>query len=99
MKLDLKAYRCPVAQIYANRALMLFLDSEAETLTIESIEPALLPNLLARVAASELKVTLDVISERTVGPDDLVRWGAEFDEDDLEDAAGIKMILISRITI
>lgn len=86
MEVDLKAYRCPNAQIMANAALQRFIAAGAASMKLTSIEPSLERSLKARIEHLGLPLELspDVI-ETAISPVQREAWLSDFDEEDFED--------------
>ena len=81
MNLDLKAYRCPDAQIMVNKILRAFAESEHEKIEITSIEPSLKRSIRERIAHFELPISLVSVEELPITQSDLDAWSEDFDED------------------
>lgn len=95
MIIDLKAHRCPTAQVLMNRALDLFMSSdEQDELIIKSIEPSLRRNIEARIAGLDIPATVVSESRNDITNLDLMRWMDHFDEDDFGDVREIATITI-----
>lgn len=86
MEVDLKAYRCPNAQIMANAALQRFIASGALSMKLTSIEPSLERSLRARIEHLGLPLELspDVV-HTPITQEQRGVWLSDFDEEDFED--------------
>ena len=96
MELDLKAHRCPTAQVLMNRILDLFINSEECDLVIKSIEPSLGRNIKARIAALDLNVVIDSIEQSAISQKDIENWLCDFDDDDFGDVTIITQFTIAK---
>ena len=98
MEIDLKAYRCPNAQIMANAALQRFIESNAGAIMLTSIEPSLERSLKHRIEHLGLPVQLSpVVSEIEITTELRQTWLSEFDEEDFEDVTFKRIFLITRL--
>lgn len=96
MIIDLKAHRCPTAQVLMNRALELFMKSDGQDeLVIKSIEPSLRRNIEARIAGLDIAAHVVSESKTEITNMDLMKWmDGPFDEDDFEGVKDISIITI-----
>ncbi len=96
MEVNLKAHRCPTAQILMNRVLDAFVASDATGLVISTIEPSLHRNTLARIAGLDLKVKVSEVHSRQITDKDVQAWQESFDEDDYGEVKEVVTIVLSR---
>lgn len=96
MVIDLQAHRCPTAQILANRALEMFMNSEDKELVLLSIEPSLQRNLEARLAHNDIKADIVSVSSNDITDRDLQRWQDKFDDDDYGGVRHIMTIFVQK---
>ena len=85
MEINLKAHRCPTAQVLMNRILEAFVASDEPELVISTIEPSLHRNTLGRIAGLELPLVVNEVHTRQISDRDLLSWQEQFDEDDFGD--------------
>jgi hypothetical protein len=98
MEVDLKAYRCPNAQIMANAALQRFIASGALSMKLRSIEPSLERSLRARIEHLGLPLELspDVVNT-PISQEQREVWLSDFDEEDFEDVnISLTFVLVRR---
>tara|TARA_Y100001963_G_scaffold158881_1_gene260181 strand:- start:570 stop:896 length:327 start_codon:yes stop_codon:yes gene_type:complete len=95
MEFNLKAHRCPTAQVLMNRALEKFMASDANELVITTIEPTLKRNTEARIAGLNLKAEVSDVYSREISDKDLQAWQDAFDEDDF---GGVNKIVTITVT-
>lgn len=96
MEINLKAHRCPTAQVLMNRALEVFMASDAEELAICTIEPSLHHNTLARLAGLDLHAKVREVNTRPISNRDLQSWHDAFDEDDFGGVTQVVCITITK---
>ena len=96
MELDLKAHRCPTAQVLMNRILDLFIQSDDCYLVIQSIEPSLERNIKGRIAALDLNVVIDAVEQSAISQKDIDDWLCDFDEDDFGDVTVLTKFTITK---
>ena len=96
MEFNLKAHRCPTAQILLNRALEMFMASDAEELVITTIEPSLKRNTEARIAGLDLAAEISAVHSRDISNNDLHNWSDNFDEDDFGDVTQVVTITVRK---
>lgn len=82
---DLEAHRCPNAQIILNRVLTRFSTSQAESLTLISIEPSLERSIKQRIIHLDLPIILERTTQKSISDDLKASWLERFDEEDYED--------------
>lgn len=97
MEINLQAHRCPTAQILMNRALEVFMASEATELVISTIEPSLLRNTEARLAGLDFDAEVASVHSREISDKDLLCWQEKFDQDDFADVGVIQTISVQKI--
>lgn len=99
MIIDLKAHRCPTAQVLMNRVLDMFMQqSESDELVIMSIEPSLRRNIEARLVALDIPAKVLSESSTEISNQHLMNWQDAFDEDDFGDVKVISTIKINKIS-
>lgn len=96
MYVDLKARRCPDAQVLVNRLLEAFSLSHEPNLVIQSIEPSLVRNINGRIAGMDLKLKITTVEERPINATDISSWSEDYDEEDFGDVQCIQTIAIER---
>ena len=94
MEINLKAHRCPTAQVLMNRILEAFVASDEPELVISTIEPSLHRNTLGRIAGLELPLVVNEVHTRQISDRDLLSWQEQFDEDDFGDVRDIVCIKV-----
>lgn len=100
MDCNLKANRCPNAQLTLNQILDKFMISGLAELNVLSIEPSLERSLRQRIAHLELPICIDeTIEEIAISTEHVSAWAEEFDEEDYEDVSVIRVFKITAIEI
>jgi len=99
MNIDLQAFRCPTAQVHLNRLLDKFLNSDADEMTITTIEPSLGRSLAERIVILGLPFVLSGhVSETPITDDHIKIWSGYFDEEDFSDVSIRKTYQLTRST-
>lgn len=96
MLIDLKAHRCPTAQVLMNRVLEKFSQMDESELKIMSIEPSLERNTKARIAGLGLNMSIVCVEQRPLSNTDITKWSSEFDEEDYDGVNGVVTITIQK---
>jgi hypothetical protein len=96
MEINLQAHRCPTAQVLMNRALEVFIASDAEELAISSIEPSLLRNTEGRIAGLDLPAKVTTVHSRPISQKDIELWQEKYDHDDYGDVKEVVCITIQK---
>ena len=86
---DLKAYRCPNAQVLLNRILESAVVNGVSEFDIVSIEPSLARSMEARISLQHFPLQIEKTTTRDICEADITSWAGDFDAEDYGDITTI----------